>query len=95
MSRSAADYAPRLDGNGHFTEIGWVSGVASKMDGRGFVAADFDRDGDLGFLLVNDAQPLQYFENRRKGLGHWLVVQLAGDVGSRHGIGARIKIEAG
>jgi len=29
----------RNDGDGTFTEVGWVSGVASPRDGRGFVAA--------------------------------------------------------
>jgi enediyne biosynthesis protein E4 len=85
----------RNDGAGGFTEVGWSLGVASKLDGRGFVPADFDRDGDLDFLVINDGQAWEYFENRIPDSGHWLGVQLRGQGANTRGIGARITITAG
>ncbi len=81
----------RNDG-ARFVEVAWGSGVANKSDGRGFIAADFDRDGDLDFLLINNNQPWEYMRNERAALGHWLVVQLRGTESNSHGIGARITL---
>lgn len=77
---------------GRFVDVGWVSGVASSKDGRGFIAADFDRDGDLDFLLISNNQPWEYMENQLPQLGSWLVVQLKGEESNSHGIGARITV---
>jgi len=85
----------RNDGDGRFTEVGWVSGVASPGDGRGFVAADFDRDGDQDFFLVNSHQPAQYWENRHPRGGHWLGVKLSGRESNSQGIGARLTFVTG
>jgi hypothetical protein len=81
----------RNDG-GRFVDLGWGSGVASNKDGRGFVPADFDRDGDLDFLLINNNQPWEYMENQHPALGHWLTVQLKGTKSNSHGIGARVSV---
>ena len=74
--------------------VGYVRGAASPYDSRGFVAADFDRDGDLDIFLVNNNQPSQYFENRASATRHWVVVQLRGTRSNSHGIGARVTLTA-
>ena len=84
----------RNDGE-RFTDIAWVSGVASERDGRGFVGADFDRDGDLDLVVVNDAQPLDYFVNRRAAPGHWLTVQLRQPTPNPSAVGALVRLTAG
>ena len=80
---------------GRFVEVAWPVGLASSKDGRSFVAADFDRDGDLDVFLVNSLQPWQYFENRHPNPGNWLVVQLKGRKSNRFGIGSRVRVKAG
>ncbi len=82
----------RNDG-GTFSEVAWVTGVASPLDGRGFTYADFDRDGDLDFVVLNDGQELQYFDNQHPSPGHWLTIQLRSDLGNALAIGARIELE--
>lgn len=83
----------RNDG-GKFTRIGYVSGAGSKRDGRGFVGADFDRDGDLDFFIVNNDQQWLYLENKVGQEKSWSVVQLQGKK-NRFGVGARVRITAG
>ena len=60
------------------------------LDGRGFVPADFDRDGDLDFFIVNNDQPTVYLENRCGDGKHWLTVQLRGVRDNAYGIGAKV-----
>ncbi len=75
--------------------MAYVSGAESRRDGRGFVAADFDRDGDLDLFLVNNNQPAVYLENRAAAGRHWSVIQLRSRFGNSHGIGARVTLVAG
>jgi len=84
----------RNDG-GHFTRIGFVTGAGCKLDGRGLVSADFDRDGDCDLFLVNNDQPCVYLRNDFGQRNHWSVVQLEGTRSNAYGLGARITLESG
>ncbi|MCR4340809.1 MAG: FG-GAP-like repeat-containing protein [Gemmatimonadaceae bacterium] len=58
----------RNDGNGTFTEVGAVAGVAD-VTGRGLSAAwaDFDGDGWLDLYVANDRSDNALFRNLRNG----------------------------
>jgi len=91
VSGNEHNYLFRNEGE-HFVPRGWVEGLASKHDGRGWVPADFDRDGDLDVFLVNNNGPWQYFENRLPARS-WLTVNLQGRGANTFGVGARITVE--
>ena len=77
-----------------FTRIGYVTEAGSTLDGRGFVPADFDRDGDIDLFVVNNNQRPLYLENVF-ATQNWAVVQLKGRGRNSHGIGARVRLVAG
>lgn len=64
----------------------------SMLDGRGFVPADFDRDGDVDFFITNNNQAYDYLENRTGETRSWLTVQLRGTTDNSFGIGAKVRI---
>lgn len=71
-----ADYPPEYDtlfrnnGDGTFTDISESSGIRSVAGtGMGTIAGDFDRDGDVDLVVVNDSRPNFYFVNQ--GDGHF------------------------
>ena len=70
-------------------------GADSPLDGRGFVPADFDRDGDVDIFLVNFASDCVYLENRVAPPRRWSVIQLKGDGENVSGIGSRVRLTAG
>ena len=72
-----------------------MSGAQSSLDGRGFVPADFDRDGDVDLFVFNNDQPYLYLENVHGGKRNWVSVQLRGKRSNSHGIGARVRLTAG
>ena len=105
LSGNEANELFRNDGE-RYERVGFVTGARSTFDARGFVPADFDRDGDLDFFISNNSQPTLYLENLEGQKRHWIVVQPRG-AGSgttladgskgdnRFGIGTRIKVVMG
>lgn len=57
--------------------------------------ADFDRDGDLDFFVVNNNQQFLYLENVWGQRQNWAVVQLQGERSNSFGIGSRVELTAG
>lgn len=78
-----------------FSEVGFLTGADRIEDGRGAVAADFDRDGDLDVVVQSFSQPLVFLNNEHPSRGHWLQVALRGSVSNRDAIGARLIAEFG
>lgn len=60
--------------------------------GRGAAVADYDRDGDLDFFVVNHSGPGQLFRNEGSADQHWLAVRLEGRESNRSAIGARLRV---
>src|SRR2546426_915832 len=53
----------RNDGDGTFTEVGWVNDADRVEDGRGLAIFDYDRDGRLDLVVRNYRQPAELLRN--------------------------------
>lgn len=81
------------------TRAGFVSrGAAAGLDTfnvRGSAVADYDGDGDLDILLVNQPGALQLFRNDSTVLGDSLIVRLVPSVSNPDAFGAVVRVKAG
>src|SRR5207249_11545973 len=75
----------RNNGDGTFTEVGWVNDADRVEDGRGLAIFDYDRDGRLDLVVRNYRQPAEVLRNGGRGR-HWIEVGLLG-VGSERDVG--------
>jgi len=84
----------RNNGDGAFSEVGWVNGADRIEDGRGLAVLDSDSDGRLDIVLRNFYQAAGLLQNRR-GSGHWVGFELEGTRSNRDAVGARIRARSG
>jgi len=68
----------RNDGDGTFTEVGWVNDADRVEDGRGLAIFDYD-------------QPAELLRNQGPAR-HWLEVKLVGTRSNRDAVGARLRL---
>ncbi|WP_421859256.1 FG-GAP-like repeat-containing protein [Marinobacter salarius] len=66
-----------------------VDGVLGTASGRGLVSMDYDNDGDLDLILINNNDPVEFWVNQGNS-NHWLGVVLKSDQG---GMGEPATIE--
>lgn len=85
-----------------FQENARAVGLNDYGIGRGSVAFDYDHDGDLDLLVVNQKPVLDYpvpsFTNlyRNDGAkGNWLKIKLTGVQAESRGLGSRVEVVAG
>src|SRR3989442_1384894 len=83
----------RNDGDGTFTEVGWVNGADRVEDGRGLAIFDYARDGRLDLVVRNYRQPAELLHNQGPAR-HWLEVKLVGVASNRDAVGARLRLHA-
>src|SRR5947207_13164388 len=81
----------RNDGDGTFTEVGWVNDADRVEDGRGLAIFDYDRDGRLDLVLRNYRQPAELLRNQGPAR-HWIQIRLVGTRSNRDAVGARIRL---
>ena len=83
-------------GKGKFDNVGPSLGPAFNVAqvGRGAAYADFDRDGDLDILLMNNQGPARLLRNDGGNHNHWLTVRTVGSKSNRDGIGAIVRVES-
>jgi hypothetical protein len=84
-------------GGGRFAEITAQAGeaVQQRVVARGLAAGDYDRDGDLDFLVsVCNGKPM-LLRNETPHGSHWLAVRVEGRKSNRSGLGTRLTVEAG
>ncbi len=70
-------------------------GVDAAHSSRGCAFGDFDNDGDLDILIVNQNEPPSLLRNDVSGSNHWLKVKLRGVKSNRSAIGARVTVRYG
>ena len=88
----------RNNTDGTFTDVSAVAGVVGYpfTGARGSALLDFDRDGDLDIIVVNDNNVfVSMFRNDSENQGHWLQINLVGTVSNRDAIGALVTLESG
>ena len=79
--------------NGRFEELKGDPTLEKPLIGRGLAAGDLDDDGDVDFVVSNNAGPLEVLLNEAENKGHWLGLRLVGPSGG-DALGAEVRIEA-
>jgi hypothetical protein len=84
-------------GNGRFEElIGEAGpGIEAAHAARGCAFGDFDNDGDVDVLIVNQNEPPSLLRNDVSGGHRWIKVKLTGVRANRSAIGARVTVRYG
>jgi hypothetical protein len=79
-------------GNGRFEQLMEEAGpgVVALHASRGCAFGDFDNDGDVDILIMNQNEPPSLLRNDVTGPFHWLKVKLEGVKSNRSAIGARV-----
>jgi len=81
-------------GDGRFSELGGEVGPigVSRHCSRGCAFGDFDNDGDVDILVMNQNEPPSLFRNDAPVGNHWTKVKLQGTKSNRSAIGTRVTI---
>ena len=84
-------------GKGKFEElIGEAGpGVEAAHCSRGCAFGDFDNDGDLDILIVNQNEPPSLLRNDVTGKNHWVKIKLKGVKSNQSAIGGRVTVRYG
>jgi len=85
----------RNDGRGGFDDVSGTVGLDLDQDGRSFAVFDYDGDGDpdLAVMAARSVPQLRVFRNDFPERGAALAVSLAGRVGNRDAVGARVTVQ--
>ncbi|HEY2860501.1 MAG TPA: CRTAC1 family protein [Terracidiphilus sp.] len=87
----------RNRGNGTFEPItdGAGADINTKHVSRGVAFGDFDNDGDIDIVIMNQHEPPTLLRNDCPGVNHWIKVKLEGTRSNRSAIGARVLVRYG
>lgn len=75
--------------------VGPDAGFGPPIVGRGASIGDYDNDGRLDLLVVNEEGQVQLLHNQSAHKTHWLGIKLVGKRSNRDGMGARVRVAAG
>lgn len=84
--------------DGTFREQAVAAGIADPQQGRGIVCNDFDRDGDVDVLIMNNTGAASAYLNHQQDKGatrHFVNIRLLGNGANRSALGAKISLRAG
>jgi enediyne biosynthesis protein E4 len=84
-------------GNGTFVQIPeeTQSALDARHVSRGCAFGDFDNDGDLDILIMNQNEPPSLLRNDAPRSNNWIKVRLYGTKSNRSALGSRVTIRAG
>jgi len=84
-------------GKGQFEELMGQGGpgLDAVHSSRGCAFGDFDNDGDMDILVVNQNEPPSLLRNDVSGKHHWIKIKLRGVQSNRSAIGARVTVRYG
>jgi hypothetical protein len=84
-------------GDGKFEELMEQAGPAldARHASRGVAFGDFDNDGDMDILIMNQNEPPSLLRNDLTGSNHWIKVKLEGTKSNRSAIGGRVRVKYG
>jgi hypothetical protein len=87
----------RNRGNGTFLQIPEDSqpALAARHVSRGCAFGDFDNDGDLDIVIMNQNEPPSLLRNDAPPANRWIKVRLQGTKSNRSAIGARVVVRYG
>lgn len=87
----------RNQGNGRFTELGEEAGpgISARHVSRGCAFGDFDNDGDMDVVIMNQNEAPSLLRNDAPAANHWLKVRLEGTKSNRSAIGGRVIVRYG
>jgi hypothetical protein len=87
----------RNQGNGRFAELGEEAGpgISARHVSRGCAFGDFDNDGDMDVVIMNQNEPPSLLRNDAPAANHWLKVRLEGTRSNRSAIGGRVTVRYG
>jgi hypothetical protein len=77
---------------GVYTDVSDASGITDTLQGRGLIHLDYDDDGDLDMVVVNNAAAPLLYRNDGGNDNHFLRVAPQGTISNRDGIGAWITV---
>jgi predicted Zn-dependent protease len=83
--------------NGRLTDVSDRAGPPFREThlGRGLAIGDFDNDGRIDALVLNQNQPLAYLRNRTERADHYVTFRLEGTSSNRDAVGARVTVTSG
>ena len=77
-----------------FANVGSVTGLDFKDDGRAYALSDWDQDGDVDVFAMNRTAPrIRFLRNDYQTNNDFVSVELEGTRGNRDAIGARVSVE--
>ena len=85
----------RNEGDGTFTDVSGVTGIAGLplRVGRGAAFGDYDNDGDVDIFIVNNHAEPALLRNDGGNRNNWLHVELIGANTNRNAVGAKIQVK--
>ena len=75
-----------------FTDVSDALGITDTQQGRGLIHLDYDDDGDLDMVVVNNAAAPILYRNDGGNANHYLRIKPQGTLSNRDGIGAWITV---
>ena len=87
----------RNQGDGTFQQIDEASlpALASRHVSRGCAFGDFDNDGDLDIVIMNQNEPPSLLRNDAPAGNHWVKIRLHGTKSNRSALGSRVTVRYG
>jgi hypothetical protein len=84
-------------GNGRFKDVSAEAGpgIALRYSAHGCAFGDYDNDGDVDIVIVNNNDPPTLLRNEGGNKNNWLMIKCVGTRSNRSGIGTRVRVVTG